>query len=199
MRLELVKLQETVGITFIIVTHDQSEALAMADRIAVLESGRLRQVDTPAQLYQNPVDAFVADFIGKVNTFDTQYIEVDERGTHITSNALGSVTLPATELPKGVSAGAQTDASAVLAVRPESLSVSVATNSQTQSVISLPGQLGDIAFQGQHSIVEVTQGDANSITAVINHSALGDLHSHALGTPVVATCQPSDLLLLPPG
>ena len=67
MRLELVNLQTQVGITFVMVTHDQSEALAVADRIAVIEKGRLKQVARPEDLYRRPVDAFVADFIGRIN------------------------------------------------------------------------------------------------------------------------------------
>ena len=67
MRLELVNLQTEVGITFVMVTHDQSEALAVADRIAVIERGRLKQVARPEDLYRRPADGFVADFIGRIN------------------------------------------------------------------------------------------------------------------------------------
>ena len=67
MRLELVDLQARIGITFVMVTHDQGEALAVADRVAVLQDGRLRQVARPEDLYRRPVDPFVADFIGRIN------------------------------------------------------------------------------------------------------------------------------------
>ena len=70
MRLELVNLRIAVGITFVFVTHDQDEALSMADRIAVMEHGRVRQVADPAALYEYPSCRFVADFIGKVNLFE---------------------------------------------------------------------------------------------------------------------------------
>ena len=69
MQLELVRLQESVGITFVIVTHDQSEALSMADRVAVMDEGIIRQIAPPAELYEQPNCRFVADFIGKVNLF----------------------------------------------------------------------------------------------------------------------------------
>ena len=72
MRLELTRLQETVGITFIIVTHDQDEALSMASRIAVMDRGSVQQVATPAELYEHPRSRFVADFIGKVNLIDAR-------------------------------------------------------------------------------------------------------------------------------
>lgn len=67
MQLELKNLQETVGITFVYVTHDQEEALTMSDRIAVMDAGRVRQVADPATLYETPRDRFVADFIGQTN------------------------------------------------------------------------------------------------------------------------------------
>ena len=72
MQLELVRLQQSVGITFIIVTHDQQEALSMADRIAVMEEGQVRQVAPPSELYESPNSRFVADFIGRMNLFEAK-------------------------------------------------------------------------------------------------------------------------------
>ncbi|GAA1726140.1 ABC transporter ATP-binding protein [Microcella frigidaquae] len=69
MQLELKRLQHEVGLTFVVVTHDQEEAMSMADRIAVLDHGRVRQVDAPSQLYANPADLFVAAFIGTSTRF----------------------------------------------------------------------------------------------------------------------------------
>ena len=70
MQLELKRLQHEVGITFVVVTHDQEEAMSMADRIAVMADGRVVQVDSPVDLYQRPRTLFVADFIGTSNVFD---------------------------------------------------------------------------------------------------------------------------------
>ena len=67
MQIELKRLQHEVGITFVVVTHDQEEALVMADRMAVLKDGRLLQCDTPHAIYEHPADRFVADFIGVMN------------------------------------------------------------------------------------------------------------------------------------
>jgi ABC-type Fe3+/spermidine/putrescine transport system ATPase subunit len=67
MQLELKRLQHEVGITFVVVTHDQEEAMSMADRIAVLAAGRVQQVATPLELYRSPANLFVADFIGTSN------------------------------------------------------------------------------------------------------------------------------------
>jgi putrescine transport system ATP-binding protein len=84
MRMELVRLQEQVGITFIMVTHDQDEALAMADRIAVMNKGEVIQVATPRDLYEYPNSRFVADFIGSVNLFEgtLQLDKTDEAIVH---------------------------------------------------------------------------------------------------------------------
>ena len=70
MQLELKRLQHEVGIAFVMVTHDQEEALSIADRVAVLDHGRVQQVATPAELYQRPANRFVAEFIGKSNLFE---------------------------------------------------------------------------------------------------------------------------------
>ncbi|GHK51249.1 hypothetical protein KPZU09_09850 [Klebsiella pneumoniae] len=67
MQVELKKLQQSLGITFIFVTHDQSEALSMSDRVAVFNNGRIEQVDAPQDLYLHPVTAFVAGFVGTAN------------------------------------------------------------------------------------------------------------------------------------
>src|SRR5205823_6471306 len=67
MQVELKRLQQRLGITFVFVTHDQSEALVMSDRIAVMNAGRIEQTDTAAEVYDRPRTAFVADFLGQAN------------------------------------------------------------------------------------------------------------------------------------
>ena len=89
MRFELAELQDKVGITFVMVTHDQDEALAMAGRCAVMDRGKLMQTATPSNLYEFPANKFVADFIGSVNLFEGT-LEVDETDHAIVySNELG--------------------------------------------------------------------------------------------------------------
>jgi spermidine/putrescine transport system ATP-binding protein len=70
MQIELKQLQREVGITFVFVTHDQEEALTMSDRIGVMDQGQLLQVGTPEEIYEHPVNRFVADFIGRTNLLD---------------------------------------------------------------------------------------------------------------------------------
>lgn len=77
MQMELKSLQASVGITFIFVTHDQDEALAMSDRIAVLSAGKVQQVNTPAEIYDRPANEFVANFVGTSNLFEGAIVECD--------------------------------------------------------------------------------------------------------------------------
>jgi spermidine/putrescine transport system ATP-binding protein len=80
---ELKRIQETVGITFVYVTHDQEEALAMSDRIAVMNDGNVLQVDEPYDLYEDPETRFVADFIGETNFLEGEVANSDEKLTHV--------------------------------------------------------------------------------------------------------------------
>jgi spermidine/putrescine transport system ATP-binding protein len=80
MQIELTRIQDEVGITFIYVTHDQGEALSMSDRIAVMSDGVIEQLDTPAEIYDRPLTAFVADFIGEMNFLDGRITAVSGDG-----------------------------------------------------------------------------------------------------------------------
>ena len=196
MRLELVKLQETVGITFIIVTHDQSEAMAMADRIAVLESGKLRQVATPEMLYANPVDGFVADFIGNINAFKVQDWHSGNDDVTINAEHLATLTVPATQAHaflQNIDAVERTGA--VLAVRPEHVTVS--TQESDTSDVQVAGVLGDVAFQGQHCIAEIQLSNGNSITAIIDNQYAAELPDALEHAPVWASWPADKMLLLP--
>jgi spermidine/putrescine ABC transporter ATP-binding subunit len=108
MQIELKRLQHEVGITFIVVTHDQEEALVMADRMAVLRDGRLLQCDTPHEVYEHPANAFVAGFIGVMNFCEG--IALAEGGVRARAGAILAGSLPQ-ELAGGEKA--------ILAVRPE--------------------------------------------------------------------------------
>ncbi len=117
MRAELAQLQTQVGVTFLMVTHDQEEALAMASRCAVMNRGRLEQVATPADLYERPASRFVADFIGQVNLFEGRIVETAD----------GRALVAAPELPAPVyvaaDAPAEPGATVWLAVRPEAIAL----------------------------------------------------------------------------
>lgn len=91
MQIELKNLQERVGITFVYVTHDQEEALTMSDRIAVMHQGRVLQVGRPAEIYEQPVDRFVADFIGESNFLEGEIERVDSDWATLRLAGVGEV------------------------------------------------------------------------------------------------------------
>lgn len=90
MQLELKELQREVGITFIFVTHDQEEALTMSDRIAVFNNGRIEQLGTPREIYDNPKSAFVSEFVGQTNKLNFDGRRINVRPEHITLSKSGS-------------------------------------------------------------------------------------------------------------
>src|SRR5205085_6188759 len=113
-RLELTGIQERLGTTFLVVTHDQEEALGMASRIAVMNRGRLVQIGPPAEIYERPNSRFVADFVGAVNLFEGEVAAGFNKLCLRIADAGEPIPLPhAVELPAG--------ASLALALRPEKL------------------------------------------------------------------------------
>ena len=84
--IELDNIHDEVGITFIFITHDQQEALSISDRIAIMNEGKVLQVGTPAEVYEAPADAFVADFIGENNFFEGEVIEVKDKEYAVLKN-----------------------------------------------------------------------------------------------------------------
>ncbi len=195
MRLELVKLQQAVGITFVIVTHDQSEAMAIADRIAVLNEGRLRQVATPSELYQQPVDAFVADFVGTIHSFSVTTATQQTGGFIVGTAELGNLDIPATAVAQGIYNLNELIGNAVLAVRPEHIGVSPTQPANGDA--ALLGKLGDIAFQGQYSIVEIMLDNRASLTAIASNADAQALHNAGTGSAVWAHWDVANMLLLP--
>ncbi len=195
MRLELVKLQEAVGITFVIVTHDQSEAMAIADRIAVLNEGRLRQVATPSQLYQRPVDAFVADFVGTIHSFAVVSSTQQGKDFVVGTQELGNITVPAAAVAHGIYQLDELVGNSVVAVRPEHINVTA--TQPANSEVTLLGKLGDIAFQGQHSVVEIMLDNRPSLTAIASNADAQALHESGHGSTVWAHWDTANMLLLP--
>ena len=116
MRGELQRLQRETGITFVFVTHDQEEALAMSDRIAVIEAGKLQQVGSPDDIYLRPANRFVADFIGNTNFIEARVGKAVGARVELTIDA--GLTLHAPR-PQGLQEGATT----TISVRPENLTV----------------------------------------------------------------------------
>ncbi|MEZ4671083.1 MAG: ABC transporter ATP-binding protein [Anaerolineae bacterium] len=117
MRYELKAMQKTLGITFIFVTHDQEEAMTMADRIAVMDRGKVLQVGTPEEVYDTPTTKFVADFIGETNFVDGQY--VDNKGQYVVVKLDEQTTMRAV-VPAG---HMNSPCDCTVAIRPEKLNL----------------------------------------------------------------------------
>jgi len=185
MQLELARLQQVIGITFIIVTHDQDEALSMADRIAVMERGGVRQIAGPEELYEKPHSRFVADFIGKINLIDATVSGTSNAGVTCLAKGLGRVVVP----HDGTASG-----SVSLAVRPEKLTLSGKAPS-SGSDISAKGVIRDVAYYGDVSNVFVTCADGLELAVNVQNdrAAAGLLEN---GREVYASWHPSDTLIL---
>jgi len=140
MRGELRRICKEAGLTAIYVTHDQKEALSMADRIAVMHEGILQQVGTPREVYSHPRNKFVADFIGESNFIDVQVQHV-EAGQATIRSPLGDFT--SSNLAEGLEAGAK----ALLCIRPESVHILDAPpNGQANA---FTGELSDYTYLGE--------------------------------------------------
>ncbi len=155
---ELMAIQRRVGITFVIVTHDQQEAMTMASRIAVMERGRIVQVGTPTQIYEAPACRYVAEFIGDVNIFEGHATRIEGDRVEIGSPDTGA-TLIATATPNGLTAGERV----WLAVRPEKIVLSSEPNQGSWN--GLTGEVAEVAYLGNASAYRVRLDNGRMITA----------------------------------
>ena len=143
MQFELAELQNRVGITFVTVTHDQDEALSMAQRIAVMERGNVAQLASPNELYEHPANRFVADFVGSVNIFEGR---LAPGGGEVDCAALGKLRVSQGAAPNTA------DGALWVAIRPEKIALQPADDAdatphnQTTGVIRGQSYLGDITI-----------------------------------------------------
>jgi putrescine transport system ATP-binding protein len=144
---ELMQLQERLGLTFVIVTHDQQEAMTVADRIGVMDHGRLIQVATPPEIYERPNSRWVADFIGEVNLIEGRVVDVGASETVIASAAAGRLrALSPTDAKPGDVVW--------VALRPEKVRIAHAPP-PTDNENCVAGQVGNIGYLGDLSVYKV--------------------------------------------
>ncbi len=183
---ELVNLQEQLGVTFIVVTHDQEEAMTLATRIGVMDAGRIVQIGTPKDIYEYPNCKFVAEFIGNINTFQGHMIEDEPDHVRIASPEMEGTIY----VDHGVSAAS--DAVVWAAVRPEKIQLSVEPPQQQDNFTR--GVVKEIAYMGDLSIylVQLASGKMMRVTQPNAYRHADDitwdqpvyLHWHA-SSPVV--------------
>ncbi|MFZ5789809.1 MAG: ABC transporter ATP-binding protein [Pseudomonadota bacterium] len=185
MQLELVRLQKTVGITFVIVTHDQDEALSMANRIAVMERGKVKQIAPPAELYEFPNCRFVADFIGKMNLFEGKVSGIAGNRIQIDLKGLDRIAVPFSGAAKGDIA---------VAVRPEKVKLDRAEPAGDR--IRLKGRVTEIAYYGGESHVFLENVTGVPINVNLANAARTTVPSVSIGDELWMSWDPADTLVL---
>jgi spermidine/putrescine transport system ATP-binding protein len=165
MQLELVTLQKEVGIAFIYVTHDQQEALALAHRMAVMNHGRVEQVDEPSKIYGWPRNRFVADFIGTCNILDAHVLGVEDDRLRLRIAGLGEVRALGTD---HVLPGVQ----GALALRPEHVAISLQLR-PSPNENHFRGQVFDSLYLGDVTVYVVELANGSRIEAMLPNSAPG--------------------------
>ena len=173
MQTELKALQREVGITFVFVTHDQEEALAMSDRVGVMSEGRLLQVGTPTEVYEHPANRFVADFIGRTNLLEG----VVESGTALRLDS-GAVVAAETDLAAGTPAA--------LSVRPEQVRLH-RRGEAPSGAPSLDGVIGDATYLGHAVVYTVSIGAPGEGVSTITARAETGSATLGAGEPVSAS------------
>lgn len=153
---ELISLQEELGLTFVIVTHDQEEAMTVADRISVMDQGKIVQVAPPAEIYEAPNSRYVADFIGSVNLFEgkVEAAAVD-RTRLIMADDL---------LVDAATGGATKGATAWFAVRPEKVRIAQ-EEPAGKNVNAVSGEVWDIAYFGDMTLYNVKLASGKEVRA----------------------------------
>ncbi|MEX0752730.1 MAG: ABC transporter ATP-binding protein [Xanthobacteraceae bacterium] len=164
-RFELADLQSRLGLTFVIVTHDQEEAMSLADRIGVMDHGRLMQVGTPPEIYEQPNSRWVAQFVGDINVIEGQIVSIGADGMLIDSAAAGRIHLKQT--PQAEPGG-----TVWVALRPEKLRIALDPPASTEANC-IAGQVWDIGYLGDVSVYKVrTDGGLEIKAAAANMTRL---------------------------
>jgi spermidine/putrescine transport system ATP-binding protein len=153
MQMELSHLHRELGLTFVMVTHDQEEALSLSDRIAVMNKGKIEQVGTPTQIYEHPQTSFVADFIGDTNLFSGEITEVDATEINVvTKSGLTIIINRRSDTPTDLSQPV------VVSIRPEKIQLSIYPPSVANNCFE--GRLVNVMYLGTHVtyVVELSNG-----------------------------------------
>ncbi|MBD0393981.1 MAG: ABC transporter ATP-binding protein, partial [Microcoleus sp. C1-bin4] len=176
MQLELSNLHQELGLTFVMVTHDQEEAMSLSDRIAVMHEGRIEQIGSPEEIYECPQTAFVADFIGDTNLFAGTVESIDRSTITVRTSANLKIIVQQSDMWSGV-----TGDSVMVSVRPEKVYLNL--YQPEVSVNCFEGRLKNTMYMGTHVhyVVELASGDKITVRQPNTGGSFPDAH-----TPIYA-------------
>jgi spermidine/putrescine transport system ATP-binding protein len=186
MQLELKRIQNTLGTTFVYVTHDQEEALAMSDRIAVMNGGRVEQTGSPRDIYEHPSTAFVADFIGSLNALDLRIDELVGENAVMRLGEDERIVVP-------VGTGHRPGETVRVAVRPERVEIEAAGNPLLDGGSRLEGTIAEVVFLGMYTQFHV---DTRAGAVVSHRLADESLEPLEPGSRVALSWEPEQASLL---
>lgn len=191
---ELMELQRRLGMTFIIVTHDQEEAMTMASRIGVMNRGKLAQVAGPRELYEAPRSRWIAEFVGDINLFDAESKLRDGHRLVIGTRDAGTLVVAEPRQPVGESRFS-------VAIRPEKVKLSrrgpVSEAGRETAINRLDGVIADICYLGGTTSYKVKLNAGGMVQATVANSARLDVDAYSLNQDVVAWFTPDDCVVLP--
>jgi mannopine transport system ATP-binding protein len=190
LQIEIKQLQQRLGITVIYVTHDQEEALTMSDRVAVMNDGRLEQIGTPVELYERPGSAFVADFIGKMNFIDGEWVGSGGAAGVVRVKDCGSLAVHGN--PRGSDTVLAARQPVRIAIRPEQWRIAKRGQGGEHA---LGGVIQNAIFVGSYRVFLVRLGD-ESIVHVQLPSGQASQYL-AEGEDVELSCEPDAIHLFP--
>ncbi|MBN9461231.1 MAG: ABC transporter ATP-binding protein [Burkholderiales bacterium] len=175
MQYELMSLQRDVGITFVFVTHAQDEALSLSHRIAVMNAGRVEQIDEPARLYGYPHNRFVAGFIGSINLFDCEVLEAGDATMRLRVDRLGEVQAPAR-------AGLRAGQRGAFAIRPEQVHLA-APGEPRRRANRVEGRAREFLYVGEVTTYVLELECGATFSALLPNAAPGSARAVGAGEP----------------
>jgi putrescine transport system ATP-binding protein len=190
---ELMELQRRLGMTFVIVTHDQEEAMTVADRIGVMDQGRLEQVATPRELYEAPASRWIAEFVGDINIFEGQLESREAGRMMIATRDAGTIAVAEPRQPV-------TKSLVCVAIRPEKVKLSrrgpVSDASSAHAINRLEGIVTEVSYLGGVTCYKVKLDSGATLRSSMANTARIDIDAYSPSQRVVAWFTPDDCVVL---
>jgi putrescine transport system ATP-binding protein len=189
----LMELQRRLGMTFVIVTHDQEEAMTVADRIGVMDAGRLEQVATPRELYEAPASRWIAEFVGDINMFEGQIEQREAGRLMISTKDAGTISVAEPRQPIAKTL-------VCVAIRPEKVKLSrrgpASDAVNAHAINRLEGVVTDVGYLGGLTTYKVKLDSGATLRSSMANTARIDIDAYHASQRVVAWFTPDDCVVL---